>query len=294
MASFEYNPFADSVTLAYKCPHCGHENLETIEVPSPDWCAESHNRSINTDGAELVCAKCGSEYSVQLATGIYGGEGEIYAIDEIISCIENIPGEDEDYYDKQLYDATHTDIDKLLDASASLPNEVKPMLYKLLYANAITMMETYLGDTLKREVLKDEKSIRKFVETFKPYKIEKICLSDFFCKKDTLRHSVRKTLNELLYHNLDKISNIYRDALGVDLGDISELNKAVKIRHDIVHRNGENLEGVPHIITPSHVQIVQERVQQLIASVNSQLYCTGFSITTEDENGKSIDYGMPF
>lgn len=268
MASFDYNPFADSVSLAYKCPHCCHENLETIEVPSPDWCAESHNRSINTDGAELVCAKCGSEYNVQLATGIYGGEGEIYAIDEIISCIENIPGEDEDYYDKQLYDVTHTDIDKLLDASASLPNEVKPMLYKLLYANAITMMETYLGDTLKREVLKDEASMRSFVENYKPFKEIEIRLSDLFFKRDALPQYICETLSSILFHDLRKIKPIYKDVLNIDIDDVRDLYRAVFVRHDIVHRNGFDKEGKEHVITKEDVQQFQDKVQKLIEQVN--------------------------
>lgn len=294
MASFYYNPFADSVSLEYKCPHCGHHNSETIDVPTPDWCAESHHDSVNSDYTELYCEKCGSEFQVTLATGIYGGEGEIEEIEELLGCTENIPGEDDDYFDKQLYDLTHTDIDKLLEASAALPEDVIPVLYKLLYANAITMMETYLGDTLRREVLKDENSIRKFVETYKPYKKEEIKLSDFFCKKDTLTDYIRQTLNDLLYHNLPKIKSIYREALNVDLGDIGELVKAVKVRHDIVHRNGEDKDGNIHVITKENVQQLQERIQQMIEKVNSQIYNTDASIQAIFGDDKLLEAESPF
>lgn len=294
MVSFDYNPFADSVSLKYKCPHCGSINNETIAVPSPDWCAESHHDSINSDCTELYCENCGTEHNVTLATGIYGGEGYIEDVEELLEVSENIPGEDDDYFDKQLYDLTHTDIDKLLEASTSLPNEVKPMLYKLLYVNAITMMETYLGDTLRREVLKDEKSVRKFVETYKPYKKEELKLSDLFCKRDTLSDYIRKTLNDLLYHRLPTIKSIYKEALDVNIGDIGDLVKAVKIRHDIVHRNGEDSNGKIHVITQEDVKILQEKVQQLIENVNSQIYKTDASILTLFENGESINFESPF
>ena len=294
MASFEYNPFADSVTLVYKCPRCGHQNTEGIAVPSPDWCAESHSDSINSDIVQLQCEKCEAEFDVMLGTGIYGGEGDISEIDELISYTENIPGEDDDYYDKQLYDQTHTDIDKLLEASAVLTDDVKPMLNKLLYANAITMMETYLGDTLKREVMMNEQTIRKFVETYKPYKKEGLKLSEFFCMRDTLAQHVRRTLNELMYHNLPKIKQIYKEALNVELGDIGELVKAVKIRHDIVHRNGEDKEGHNHNINEDHVKKLQKEVQKLIEYVNAQLMSQKLSSMIDATETQSFEVEFPF
>ena len=30
MATFEYNPLADNVTVKYECPNCGHINENTL------------------------------------------------------------------------------------------------------------------------------------------------------------------------------------------------------------------------------------------------------------------------
>ena len=68
-----------------------------------------------------------------------------------------------------------------------------------------------------------------------------------------------------------KIKPIYRDALGIDLGDVSELYKAVLVRHDLVHRNGKNHEGVEHTITEEMVRELQAKVKALMDSVNSQI-----------------------
>lgn len=279
MASFEYNPLAASVTVKYECPKCGHINEDTFGVPAPDMLAETHHDSINQDFSDAICENCDAEYNVILTKGYYGGYGEIEDVETILEVGENIPGEDEYFYDKQLYDVTHTDIEKMLDASSALPEDIKPMLYKLLYANAITMMETYLGDTLKREVLKDEASMRSFVENYKPFKEIEIRLSDLFFKRDALPQYIRETLSSILFHDLRKIKPIYKDVLNIDIGDVRDLYRAVLVRHDIVHRNGFDKEEKEHVITKEDVQQLQDKVQKLIEQVNYVLVSRQDSIS---------------
>lgn len=271
MVSFEYNPLADSVTVKHECPKCHHVNVDTFGVPAPNMLAETHHESINQDFSDAICEKCDAEYNVILTNGFYGGYGEIEDVETILDVDEDIPGEDEDFYDKQLYDATHTDIEKMLDASTALAEDIKPMLYKLLYANAITMMETYLGDTLKREVLKDEASMRRFVENYKPFKEIEIKLSDLYLKRDNLPQYIRETLNSILFHDLRKVKPIYKDVLNIDLGDVRELYRAVLVRHDIVHRNGFDKEKNEHEITKNDVQKLLDKVQNLIEQVDKSL-----------------------
>lgn len=98
----------------------------------------------------------------------------------------------------------------------------------------------------------------------------------------------------MLYHNLPKIKSIYREALNVDLGDIGELVKAVKVRHDIVHRNGEDKDGNIHVITKENVQQLQERIQQMIEKVNSQIYNTDASIQAIFGDDKLLEAESPF
>ena len=271
MASFTYNPLSDSVTVKYECPNCGHINEDTFGVPQPDLSAETHHDSINQDFDDAICGNCDSEFNVILSNGYYGGDGEIEDVETILDVEEHIPGEDDDYYDKLLYDATHTDIEKMLDSSSALPEDVKPMLFKLLYANAITMMETYLGDTLKREVLKDEAGIRCFVENYSKFQKRQIKLSDLYNERDALPKLIRDTLDNILYHDLPKIKPIYNAVLNIDLGNISELCRAVSVRHHIVHRNGHDHDGKEFEITKDDVQQLQDKVKKLIELVDSEL-----------------------
>ena len=294
MATFYYNPLADSVTVKYECPNCGHINEDTFCVPQPDLLAETHHDSINQDYDDAICENCDAKYNVILTNGFYGGEGEIEEVESILDVDENIPGEDEDFYDKQLYDATHTDIEKMLDSSFALPEDVKPMLYKLLYANAITMMETYLGDTLKREVLKDEAGIRCFVENYEDFQKRQFKLSDLYNERDALPKLIRETLANILYHNLPKIKPIYKAVLNIDLGDIRDLYQAVLVRHDIVHRNGFDKEGNEHVITKEDVQQLQDKVKNLIEQVDSELESRQEAIKQATLNDAAKPNDFPF
>lgn len=272
MASFEYNPTADQLNLKFPCPNCGNIVEDFVSVPQPDLLAETHADSVNYDSADVICEHCGHEMTADLYTGFYGGNGELQGVDDAsLEVEEHYQEEDDEYYEQQLYEATHTEIEKALDSIEGLNDGVKQFLYRLLYANVITSMETFLGETLKREVLRDENSLRKFVETYKPFKSISMNLSDLYVKKENMPAFVNTTLRELLYHDLRKIKPIYHDALGIELGDVTELYKAVLVRHDLVHRNGKNHEGEDHNITEEMVRELQTKVKALMDSVNSQI-----------------------
>lgn len=267
----EYNPYVDYIILKLKCSHCGKEFVtEGIGIPNPDWSSETHHGSVETDYCELSCENCGSQIDVTMATGIYGGEVNVENA-EILSLEECYPdSEIDDEAAQQLYDATHNDIEKALDAITHLNDHVKMFMYRLLYANAITSMESYLSETLKREVLRNEDSIRRFTETYKPFSNENLCLSELFKKKEQIPSIISAVLKDLMYHNLGKLKPIFKDALDIDLGVITPLCKAVDIRHDLVHRNGKNHDGVEHNITEQDVRDVLSLVKNLVNSIDSQ------------------------
>lgn len=272
MAFFSFNPIAETISIDFICPNCcKHSNSGSIYVPQPNYLAETHHDSINSDFTEVSCEHCGATFEVTLNNGYYGGDGEIEGIDKILNVEEEYAGEDDDYYERELYDATHNEIEKTLDNIKGIPEDSKLYLYRLLYANAITAMETYLGDTLKREVLKNENNIRKFVESYKPFSETEVKLSDLFRKKDTLPKLLKETLDGLMYHNLPKIKATYKKALNIDIGEIGELVKAVSIRHDIVHRNGKTKDGKEHDITEVDVKQISQLVKELIQKIEEQL-----------------------
>ena len=287
MADFEYNPLAEYITLKWRCPKCGTENeSDAFSVPTPNYVAETHHDSIESEWYEDCCSNCDHCINIELYNGFYGGSLEVDLNNEEVLDIDvEYPEEDDAWYDKELFDTTHADVLKVMEEIDSIDEDMKSYLYKLLYANLITSMEAYLSDTLIKYVTENEEYLRKFTETYKPFKNQTFTTDDIFNRMDHLKDIVKGELRELMYHNLPKIKPIFMDSMGIDIGVIKDLYKAVLIRHDIVHRNGKDKEGNEHVIT-------KENVEQLCAQVNDFIYNIERQLATivTPEEGLSLPF----
>ena len=273
MAEFEYNPLAEYITLKWHCPKCGTENeSDAFSVPTPNYVAETHHDSIESEWYEDCCSNCDHCINVELYNGFYGGTLEVDLNNEEVLDIDiEYPEEDDAWYDKELFDTTHADVIKVMEKIDSIDEDMKFYLYKLLYANLITSMEAYLSDTLIKYVTETDEYLRKFTETYKPFKNQTFTTDDIFNRMDHLKDIVKGELRGLMYHNLPKIKPIFMDSMGIDIGVIKDLYKAVLIRHDIVHRNGKDKEGKEHVITKENVEQLCTQVNDFIYNIERQL-----------------------
>lgn len=273
MAEFEYNPLSEYITLKWHCPNCSTENeSDAFSVPTPNYVAETHHDSIESEWYEDCCSNCGHVINVELFNGFYGGTLEVDLNNEDVLDINiEYPEEEDAWYDKELFDATHADVIKVMEKIDGLDDDIKSYLYKLLYANLITSMEAYLSDTLIKYVTENEAYLRKFTETYKPFKNQTFTTDKIFTRMDHIKDIVKEELRNLMYHDLPKIKSIFMDSLGIDVGVIKELCKAVLIRHDIVHRNGKDKEGKEHLITKEDVEQLCVQVNEFIYNIECQL-----------------------
>lgn len=288
MAEFEYNPLAEYITIKWRCPMCGTENeSDAFSVPTPNYVAETHHDSIESEWYEDYCSNCDHCINVELYNGFYGGTLEVDLDNEEVLDIDvEYPEEDDVWYDKELFDATHADVIKVMEKIDSLDEDMKFYLYKLLYANLITSMEAYLSDTLIKYVTEDDGYLRKFTETYRPFRNQTFTTDDIFNRMDHLKDIVKGELRELMYHNLPKIKQIFMDSMSVDIGVIKDLYKAVLIRHDIVHRNGKDKDGKEHVITKENVEQLCALVNDFIYNIECQLPPTATSV---EEIGSPFD-----
>lgn len=112
-------------------------------------------------------------------------------------------------------------------------------LVSVLYANVITLLESYLSETFLNLVLNNENYIQKFVETFHDYKYENLKLNDLYKKFESIESIVAKSITEVIFHNIPKVQGMYKDTLGIKFPrELEKIHQAIKNRHDIVHRNG--------------------------------------------------------
>lgn len=146
---------------------------------------------------------------------------------------------------KGAYSNFHDNRRKIIEIINELENSQvinKEYLINMLYANTITLLESYLSDTFIQTVLSNNAHIRKFVETFHDYKKETLKMTDIYTNYESLNAKVTKSMMDVIYHNIDKVKGMYKDTLEVSFPkDISKIFLAIKNRHDIVHRNGRRV-----------------------------------------------------
>ncbi len=160
------------------------------------------------------------------------------------------------------------------DGPYTLKSELEEPLNRMLYANIITAMESYLSDAFIKIVLSREERLRKFVETTKEFQNQKMSLSEIFTKMDGLKGEITDYLAALSFHNLAKVEALYSATLKVEFPKDStrRIHKAIAIRHDIVHRNGKsNNGGSYHKIGHDDIKSLAAEVKHFLREIDKQL-----------------------
>ena len=145
-------------------------------------------------------------------------------------------------------------------------------LARLLYANVITAMETYLSDTLKKQVLTREPIRRRFVQTNDAFK-EKMVVQDIFRKLESLNDEIVQAIDLMSFHNLDRTTGLYKSVLDTQFptASMEDLKKAVEARHDIVHRNGKTTQGKAVEMSMQDVERLLELVDATVQHIDKQI-----------------------
>lgn len=145
-------------------------------------------------------------------------------------------------------------------------------LAKLLYANVITVFETYLGDTITKQVLKRKALLRRFVQNHQPFIKTKEAKSDVFKTYEGIQEEVRRALGETSFHNVVTAKKLYHEVLATSFPDnIADLIQAIEIRHDIVHRNGRSQNNIEVSVTIDHVKNLAGLVESTVLYIDAQI-----------------------
>lgn len=261
----DINPICESISVKFQCPDCGEEvTSESLWVPTPNFAAENNADSTSYEDYEVECENCGRTFEVTIYNAMYGGSVEVEGVDDV-AVDEKYVEEDDEYYDYQLYQATHSEIGEMLEAIEPLSENIKAHLYRLLYANIISKLEAFLSDTIIKQVLSSDENKKKFLQTYEPLAEQKFPMKAIFAKFDMLDSIIRGALTSIVYHDLGLVGKIYKNTLGVQLPKVKEIDDAIQIRHHIVHRNGKDKEG-------NLVEISKESVLDLAKTVSTFMF----------------------
>jgi len=207
----------------HNCPNCKKEFEIIVYLSAAEICA-----SINADEDEFVTINDSVSYRIAEAEEYYG-----YQIKAIL--------EGENHF--SIFNLGVFYICDLYELKKHADQELKRIILMNCYIGLVTQLETYLMNTLVTNVLNEKKYFKTFIVEFKDFKNHKFSISEIFKEQDELEKKVKKTLSDLIYHNLKKIKPIYEAVFKIQIPEIGELIKIISVRHDIVHRGGKCKNG---------------------------------------------------
>lgn len=163
-------------------------------------------------------------------------------------------------------------LDSLFELSLLNKESEKPLIQRMIYSNVITSMESYLSETMKRHVLNRHAIKRRFIETYTVFN-KNIKESDVFSFMDGLDKRISEEIDKISFHNIGTARELYNNVLLCDFPEdkLSDLANCIKIRHDIVHRNGKSTDGFIVSVTQDDVEMVIRLVHRIIEYIDKQI-----------------------
>jgi hypothetical protein len=180
------------------------------------------------------------------------------------------------WYQDYPQDAFYVNImDSLVDLQLLLdkcPYEnLKETFCKMIFVHAITLMETYLGDTIISAIKEKESFLERAIQNCQELKDKKLSLHQIFKNSDIVQNTVFNEISKVIFHNLSKVIQIYKAIFDITLPHPEALLKLIATRHDIVHRNGKNKAGEKININKERVIELFKEIESFISDVDSKV-----------------------
>ena len=193
--------------------------------------------------------------------------------------------EDEDFYEINAALDNQTPLENLRQSLVLLrrllaeKDQMDQSLHKfqlmMIYGFCITSLEAYLSDVFAKRVINDTKLKKKYLQSEKSLKEQKIFLSQVFDKYEKIDDLIKKEISGTTFHNLGCVKGLFREVLNVDIGDISNLAKLIHKRHDFIHRGGKDTEGKEVITTKLEVEDLIKAVEDFCAAIDAKIFLIG-------------------
>jgi hypothetical protein len=269
--------------IQFTCPDCHALAVTSAEVPEPDWSAAESMSDLNSEGAtEVECPHCETVFEAYVVNSAGSCEVRLNAHPETaVSADVAFYSPEEDWSDYALpenplsiWAESFEQAQAYLDAHGS--DDGGALINRMVFSQHVAALEAFLGDTLLKEVLGDEKRLGRLLAGDKELAKERFTLAEIQENPGLIRDRVGAYLADIRYHNLAKVDTLYRIALEVELlkeqTQREKLFVAIQHRHDCVHRNGrdKNNEKLT-VFTKAYVTETAELFRALIERVDLAL-----------------------
>nr|WP_306265110.1 hypothetical protein [Pararhizobium sp. IMCC3301] len=264
----------------WMCPECENANNQKVPVPELNFMAEKMSDMVVDDWVEIECDHCETAYSGH----VFVNTGDVhFEIEE--------PRKFEFSGDMPMYEPDEEDYDPPDDpysvskealgylngmVGSQSPINDPQFTNRLIFSGAVSSLEAYLGDTLINAVLGRSEVREQLLKSNKLLGELKFSAADLANDPESVAKRVIVVLRAVLYHNLNAVSALYKDAFGLDLipskSQRDILFPAMMLRHHCVHRNGQDKEGNKlGDFTDDYVRRVIEAIGEVIDHLEGKL-----------------------
>ena len=243
-----YESAEDGYIWIWGGPYDAREELTTqFDGEYPEEWIEEAAQDLEQESTEWAPVPSDEDYDSSLFTVIESNTKPLATLRQAIAVVEALL---EENIDPHLGDA----------------------LRRLLYANCITILETYLSDTFINVVLREHTLLQKLLDSSPDLSKQQVPLKDVIRQAEGIKETVKRHLLDVVWHNLAKVQAMYRETLGVEFGDtIADVARSIPRRHDIVHRNGRDKDGNDVAVSAGEVRALVNAVRAMAIAIDARL-----------------------
>lgn len=150
-----------------------------------------------------------------------------------------------------------------------------PFHNKLYYSNVISLMEQYLSGLFINEITKNRKYLIKLsshgkfnADNLPLVKVINLSMND-------IDNILIDKMKNLVWHRLNDIEGYFKHVFNIKFNISRELLSLLETRHDLIHRNGFNMDGQETQITEDKlvncIRVVEDFINDIDKKYNSFL-----------------------
>lgn len=147
-------------------------------------------------------------------------------------------------------------------------SNLRKILLRQIFISIIGAVETYLSDAFINKALSKESYLHKFVENNPEFKKQKISLSEIFNVSRSIEEKAKTIMVGTIYHKLPIVKEMYKQTFNIEFPNISEMQKYIAKRHDLVHRNGKTTNGEIVIVNNATISELKNCAVEFVKSVS--------------------------
>ncbi len=165
----------------------------------------------------------------------------------------------------QEFTETIGNIKKLLSASDNIPPDVVSSMHRLLYANIITAIEVYLSGAFEDEII-----------------YQKNLISNLLKSIAYIKNRYDNYNENIIWHKLRDVQKMYKKAFGIKFHEnVEMIQRAVLVRHDIIHRNGCTKHGKYHKINKTEIEDLIKEAKIFTHHIDNKILAQILNPTTK-------------